>query len=486
MRKPTDGIDYTNKDYEAFRTDMISELIKKMPEYTDTSQSDFGIVLIELLSRGLDVLSYNQDNNANECFIPTCQQRSSMNNWTSPMGYVPKPSTPSRFVQVFTMAFKQASSVTIPKGTVVKTPPSPSEPSVFFETEADLIIPANKLGDERDVQGNYLYTTTVVEGKTVKDDPIGYSNGSADQRFKLSTLNALPPTLEVLVYNGTSYDLWSLVDSFIDSRSDDQVYRIDQDDDGNTEIIFGDGFTGEVPPASVNPIYANYRVGGGELGNVAPRTITLLDSNSTYIKSTFNPFLPLERGIDREDIESIRRNIPVSSRTRWGLIKEDDFSNFILKDYSDKVSLVKSVKNSEDTLKIDIYVLTRSPYSFNEVKDIISPDITERLLIGGSFSVHEPSLHELSLTLSLSVKDFYNRASVKANVIGYLSDYFRQGNIPFGAEIIFSDVCSAIKDSIEGIKTIRVIDPSDDILNVPATQLIQLTSITVDAIGGEV
>lgn len=486
MRKPTDGIDYTNKDYEAFRTDMINELVKKMPEYTDTSQSDFGIVLIELLSRGLDVLSYLQDNNANECFIPTCQQRSSMNNWTSPMGYVPRPSTPARYVQVFTLAFKQTGVTTIPKGTIVKTPSSSSEPSTFFETEEDLVIPPNQLGDERDVQGNYLYTTTIVEGKSIKDDPIGYSNGSPDQRFKLSTPNALPPTLEVLVHNGTSYDLWSLVDSFIDSRSSDQVYRIDQDDEGNTDIIFGDDSTGKIPPSNVNPIYVNYRVGGGESGNVASRTITLLNSNSTYIKSTFNPFPPLSRGIDREDIESIRRNIPVSSRTRWGLIKEDDFSNFILKDYPDKVSLAKSIKNSEDTLKIDIYILTRSPYSFEEVKNLITADLTDRLLIGGSISVNEPSLYELSLNLSLSVKDFYSRASVKANVISYLANYFQQGNLPFGAEIIFSDVCSTIKDNVEGIKTIRFINPVDDILNVPATQLVQLTSITVDAIGGEV
>ena len=58
MRK---NVDYTNKDYESFRQDMIVRLQQKIPEYTDTSESDFGIVLIELLAHGLDILSYYND-----------------------------------------------------------------------------------------------------------------------------------------------------------------------------------------------------------------------------------------------------------------------------------------------------------------------------------------------------------------------------------------------------------------------------------------
>ena len=37
---PTPNIDYTNKDYEAFRAYMIKQLGIKMPEYTDRSQTD--------------------------------------------------------------------------------------------------------------------------------------------------------------------------------------------------------------------------------------------------------------------------------------------------------------------------------------------------------------------------------------------------------------------------------------------------------------
>ena len=486
MRKPTPNIDYTNKDYEAFRTKMISTLLEKMPEYTDTSQSDFGIVLIELLSEGLDVLSYMQDSNANECFIPTCQQRSSMDNWISPMGYTPQPATPSKVKQVFVLAFKQSATVTIPKGTLIKTPPSQSEPSVYFETDADLIIPPNCLGDEQDINGNYLYTVPITQGKTITNDPIGYPNGTENQTFRLTNHESLPATIQVLVYNGTSYDEWVQVENFMDSSPSDKSYRVVQDDYGVTDIVFGDGSTGLIPQTNQSPIYANYRVGGGEVGNVASKTITLLDSNSNYIKSTFNPTVVEERGINRENIESIRKNIPISARTRWGLINKPDYINFIMKDHPDKVLAVTAKHSPVDTLILDLYLLPKAPYTFLEVKNILLEYLADRLLIGGSVTINEPTYFELPITLSLAVKDYYRQADVRAGVIAYLADFFKVGNIDFNEEVILSDICSDIKNSIEGIKTLRFVNPVDDVLVGGSTDLIKLTSITVDAIGGDI
>ena len=39
-------IDYVTKDYEGFRQLMIDLIPKYAPEWTDMSQSDFGIVII--------------------------------------------------------------------------------------------------------------------------------------------------------------------------------------------------------------------------------------------------------------------------------------------------------------------------------------------------------------------------------------------------------------------------------------------------------
>ena len=40
MRIPMDNLDYTTRDYEGFRNDMLTLLKQKIPEYSDFSQSD--------------------------------------------------------------------------------------------------------------------------------------------------------------------------------------------------------------------------------------------------------------------------------------------------------------------------------------------------------------------------------------------------------------------------------------------------------------
>ena len=146
-RLPTNGIDYTSKDYESYRNDMIKQLGIKMPEYTDIRQSDAGIVILELLAQGLDILSYYQDVIANEAFLVTEEQRSNALKWCKMLSYTPKASTPAEFTQVFVLSSIQETDTVIPRGTVVKTQGTPTEPSVYFETQSDLTIPAGALGN---------------------------------------------------------------------------------------------------------------------------------------------------------------------------------------------------------------------------------------------------------------------------------------------------------------------------------------------------
>lgn len=71
MKKPLKYVDYITKDYEGFRKLMIDLIPSKTPEWTDTSQSDFGIVILELLAHGLDVLFTTK---IRSLMKPSCQQ----------------------------------------------------------------------------------------------------------------------------------------------------------------------------------------------------------------------------------------------------------------------------------------------------------------------------------------------------------------------------------------------------------------------------
>lgn len=75
-RRPV--VDYVTKDYEGFRQGMLNQIPLLLPNWTDRSESDFGVVMIELFAYVADILSYYQDRVANEAFLPTATQRRSV------------------------------------------------------------------------------------------------------------------------------------------------------------------------------------------------------------------------------------------------------------------------------------------------------------------------------------------------------------------------------------------------------------------------
>jgi hypothetical protein len=75
VRDKRQVIDYLARDYNSFRQALIDLIPAKLPEWTDRSESSFGIVLIELFAYMADILSYYQDRLANEAFLTTAQER---------------------------------------------------------------------------------------------------------------------------------------------------------------------------------------------------------------------------------------------------------------------------------------------------------------------------------------------------------------------------------------------------------------------------
>jgi hypothetical protein len=95
MKKTVRPIDFVTKDYEGFRQLMVDLIPQYTKEWTDTSESDFGIVLIELLANGLDILSYYQDKAFNESFLDTARTRKAVISLCRLLGYELAPQIPA-------------------------------------------------------------------------------------------------------------------------------------------------------------------------------------------------------------------------------------------------------------------------------------------------------------------------------------------------------------------------------------------------------
>src|SRR4030095_12335197 len=109
--------------------------------------------------------------------------------------------------------------------------------------------------------------------------------------------------------------------------ADDQVFRLEIDDQGEATVVFGDGVFG-LRPEETTKVDATYRVGGGAVGNVAaesliearPRTA----ENISWLVDVTTP-LPATGGRDLESRDHARRIAPATFQNPLVAVTEADY-----------------------------------------------------------------------------------------------------------------------------------------------------------------
>ncbi|MFI9561188.1 putative baseplate assembly protein [Nonomuraea endophytica] len=125
-------IDYVTKDYEGFKQGMLNQIPLLLPDWTDRGESDFGVVLVELVAYVADILSYYQDRVANEAFLPTATQRRSVTELLRLIGYQIDPGlAASAVIHVDVSADHDVDAAQLPFQ--VRTAGRPGEANVRFE-----------------------------------------------------------------------------------------------------------------------------------------------------------------------------------------------------------------------------------------------------------------------------------------------------------------------------------------------------------------
>lgn len=483
MRKIQRNVDYLTKDYEGFRKLMMDLIPVKTPEWTDTSQSDMGVVLLELLAHGLDVLSYYQDKQFNEAFITTAKTRRAIINHARMLGYDITLQVPARHRLTVTKSSEYIDQeITIRKGTKVGTDPLLGN-AVVFEVDEDLVIPA----------GEQVGYVTVTHGETIHKDIVGVGNDSENQKFRLTYPDVLIDTLEVYTYlrigDGTSpsnYVAWTRVRDFLSSSYEDRHFTTFVDEFNNTYIQFGNGKSGMKVPSEHN-ILCMYRVGGGAIGNVGLNTInTFLETDVIGIASITNAEPPIQYGVDIEDIEHIRESAPRLYRTMERAVTRQDFED-IVKTFKG-VAKAKAVETFNTQNELLIYVATTSydPLS-SELKSQIEEKLNSIKMTHIKPIILDATYLDFDIDVAVIAYSNYLNSDVKARVEQALQENFSLDNMDFNMDIYLANIYRCILD-VDGVKNVVINTPSTDITVYDSQnklpRIARLNNITVSVSGG--
>lgn len=462
--------DYVTKDYEGFRQLMIDLIPKYMPEWTDTSQSDFGIGLIELLANGLDVLSYYQDKNFNEAILPTARTRKSVVNLCRMLGYELAHQTPA----IHKILFKKDASylddeIVIPKGTKVSTDPKIGAEVVFELLEGDVVIPS----------GVSEVTSYATHGTYILDNIIGASDGTEFQIFKLLYPDVLKDTLQVVTVENGRDVVWTRVEDFLSSEQQERHYTISTNEYNEMFIHFGNGLSGMIPLTGC-VVKANYRVGGGEIGNVGLSTINTF-SDTDFAGVTLKNIELYLRGEDVEDIEHAKKVAPSHFRNSGRAVTKTDFEDVVMSITG--VSKAKCIETFNENGDLHIYV---APTDFGTVSEGLKTKILDTLnkvkLVHDKPIIKDAVYSEFSVNLNvITYSDFVN-SDISAQVEEAIRNYFDLGRMDFGDDVFISNIVGEVI-KVAGVRNVIVNSPVSDI-TIGENSISKLIGVSVVTTGG--
>lgn len=320
-------VDYTSRDFYALRNDLITRVKSNIPSWTGTDPTDFGMAIIEAFSYMGDIANYYIDRLANEAYINTATQRSTLLSFARSFGY----SVAGYRSASTTLAFgnSKSTSLTLPINTVVYVDISVNDTirRVYYTLTSAVTIPGNTA---LSTSGTYSsYTASAVQGialanatgttldatNNVYGALLASATGQANQSFRLSDTNIVDGSLKVYLYNGSSYVLWTEVNDFTIYGKSDRVYTTFIDENNYKYIQFGNGVSGAIPSNS-SQIYVAYNKGDGVYGNLAAYSIPSNFSPISYVPndtaSNYTPYVtftnttPAVGGVDPESNSSIR------------------------------------------------------------------------------------------------------------------------------------------------------------------------------------
>lgn len=450
-------IDYTSRDFESISQDMVRSIPFFAPEWTDHNLSDFGIVLQRLVAFVADVLHFYVDRIGNEAFLPTAITRRSVGNLLQLINYDLRSAVPASVDLRFTIPEPLPGDLLIPAGTQVQTTADATESPILFETSQDAVLLANTIEIE---------PVPAVQGQSV-DETIGLSEGVPRQRFDLLETPVIDGTIELFIDEGAGESLWTEVDTFITSEPDSKHFTASRDEEtGVVTVFFGDNAQGKIPDPGA-PIRAEYRIGGGEAGNVPEDTITVVNSTVTFnggavSLSVTNP-AQASGGEDEQSIDSAKVEGPNSLLALNRAVSINDYKILsegfpgVAKASAEVVGLFS--QNGASCccgVRVTIAPTGGGPPS-SQLKADLEEYLNERKMAGTCLEIADPEFRQVDITGVVNVANNFDVDSVASATLSRIDDFFGDDSdfMQFGTPVFMSDIFALI-DTTSGVNFVEI------------------------------
>jgi len=458
------NLNVTELDFDQIK-DNLKNYLKQQTEFNDYNFEGSS------LSTLLDVLAYNTHYNAvaahyslNEAFLDSAQIRGNVVTRAKLLGYTPRSVlAPRARINIVVNNAGQPNTPTeliLPRGTKLTA-------TVQGETYQYVVLNSQTavVADNAPI---FTFSNVDIAEGTYKTLLYRVDNDIESQKFQITDEDVDTSTLRVRVQENEealSYDVYSRFESLLNVDSASQIYYHQENTNGRYEVYFGDGVIGR-KPINNNIVTLDYVHTHGEESNGAS-TFELSSTigglvNASYTVTTVNDSAG---GSDRESMESIRFNAPLTFTAQNRAVTSDDYRAIILKQFSNVASI--STWGGEDNDPIDfgkVYIAVK-PLTGDTLSDDEKRSIKNTVLKGKNIVSIQPEIVDPNFTnLELDVFFKYNpnltdRTNVELQglVRDTISNYNFNNLNKFDGVFRYSQLLKAIDNSDRSIlnSTIR-------------------------------
>ena len=504
-------INFAATDFLSLRDALLTYVKAVYPlDYNYFSESDFGMMLIELVAYMGHVLSYKADYLANENFLKTARSRDSVRNLMQLIGIRMKGPISAAANAKLTLATAPAwtptgkgSYVAISPENRVVTITSPEDglqsTYTLYKISPDGDIDTANANGEIKIYEQEKQSTTVLSNLVLLEGALVIQQGTFVDTEALKSISLdQSPVVEgsvqaFITSPGTTNGEYRQVDNiFFASGADDRVFQLLSDDRYGGVIVFGDNNIGKVP--AVGDQYTIlYRVGGGTRGNIIKGLINsqiqVVYKDTTPIQATVENTSQGTGGADAETIEHVKKYGPLMFRSQSRLVTLNDYKAFINSYVTSYGSVGKATAVTRRAYSsaniIDIYVLERANNTqlrkaTPEFKRQLVQSMEDKKMLTDEVVVVDGLIRTLDLQISLRLdkKYEYSENSIKAKVRAKIEEFFNVDNTDFGKEFNPQDLMYSIFE-VEEVR-FATIDNVPESIKLNFNEIIQLNNFTLN------
>ena len=446
---------FTNLDFADLRA-QIKDYLRANSDFSDFDfeGSNFSI-LIDLLAYNSYITAYNTNMAVNECFLDSATLRENVVSLARNIGYVPRSTRSARAVINFSvnMGDNETRIVTLKAGQVALG--AQQGGSYIFSIPDDFVATTDETNVARFnnlniYEGIYLQKTFQVD----------YSQ--PNQRFILPNANIDSTSIRVTV-ESTTKEIYTLYDNILRVDATSKLFLIQEIEDEQYELLFGDGILGKKPPAGAT-VTVNYIVTNGKNGNEARKFSfvgVLEDDQGLSVTSGISVVRTSQAAADGdniEDISSIKYLAPRIYSSQYRAVTANDYTGIIPFVYPNVESVTSYGGEELDPPEYGKVFISIKPKNGSFLSQITKDDIS-RQLKQYSIAGIKPEIIDLKyLYVEVDTSVYYNSNALSdatelvTSVTKALTSYSRSSDInAFGGRFKYSKIVGLVDNSARGV-----------------------------------